>query len=168
LQIADAAENCKPRIYEESMRQFKELTNRGELMEQKFLRWIQIVKEDIILHHYVSGQPVHVLNRARNLVGREWGLDNDEVAAQDEHIEMGGRTTAEEFKATLKAHFTPALLIEEIIKRLLQDGNNTEVNQFLQGILPEEFSDFDSIFDGPRIKCKGVALILEKLGFLTR
>ena len=170
-EIAEATHNCPPRIYEESQRQLKETRsindeNPAQALREKAMLWLQMLKEDILLRAFQTSQ-FHVLNRARQLIGREWGLDTNPVNINDPSIEMGGKNTANEFRKALTDHYTPAYLIETIRTRLVEDAKNGLINKYMQQNPPDV--DFSLLYEphGKALNCKGVAWLLKQLNFLN-
>lgn len=168
FELADAAEHCRPRMYEEMQRQYKMVTNQQLTIEQKLLMWLQMLKEDILIQKF-QGTQFHVINRARNEVGGEWGLDANEISQNDEHIGCGGSTSKEEYVKVLTKNYTPGRMVDAIHSRLIYDGNNELINQYMQHHLTDG-TDPTSLFEsnGTTINHKGVAWLLIQHGFLEQ
>jgi hypothetical protein len=180
LEIADAQEKCKPRRFEETKRQFQEVSNRAETLEDKFLRWIQMFKEEIIIKTY-QGTQFHVINRARIEIGEEWGLDRNAISTADEHIGCGGNTTKEEYRQTLTQNCTPASLVAALRTRIEYDGLNRDFSDYLSHFsteLPENYDDAEEGFFDIIVKEsggyeavlneRGITWLLEHFKFITK
>ena len=109
-----------------------------------------------------------MINRARQLVGREWGLEVNDIVQNDEHIGCGGNASKEEYIAVLKANYVPPRLVDSIRARIIYDGNNTLINDYMQHHLPANI-DIATLFEsnGTTINCRGVAWLLQSHGFLN-
>lgn len=179
VQIADAKQHCRPRILEETRRQFLSVTGRLQSMGDKILRWAQTLKEDIILEVFQGGQ-FHVVNQARQKVGEKWGLNRDPLNLSDPHINCGGVHDAQTFERALTNQYTPARLIETVRTRMVYDNDMQSAMDYLaielQRQAPEEIDNiqdyFEAIGTGREtynvVTARGVAKFCELAGLLRR
>lgn len=177
MEIADACQNCQPRRYEESKRQYLLLTNRTTTVEQQLLTWLQMLKDDIIIGGFQTGQ-FHVINHARAMptLANKWGLDNqDRVNMEDPYRDgfCGGGFSESVADSLLDYEYIPARLVDSIKARFDCEANNDLINNYLahENGVPDDFAiQFyePSVLhvDQMVINAKGVAWILKKQGFL--
>lgn len=138
LELADAIQRCKPRILEESKRQFLSLIGHLLTINDKFLLWAQLLKDNIIIQNF-QGDQFHVLNRARKMVGKDWGLDCDPTNLADPHIVgYGGNATVAQYNAVLRANYRPGRLVEAFFNRLAYDDDLRGLYEFLDKNLTEQ------------------------------
>lgn len=179
--LADAADECVPRIYEETQRHLKALKTNStatseNAMREYLLTALQTLKEEIILNSARNSEPVHVLNRARKLIGDKWGLDRSDVNLDDQHEAQGsgGKTTAQEFTTLMEDNFIPCRIVDTIRTKLIMDGNPSFITAYLQAHLPDTI-DALSIYENNgtdakpnmTLNCKGIAWVLQNERFLV-
>ena len=175
-QIADAKQHCRPRILEESRRQFLSVTGRLS-MNDKLYRWAQRLKEDIIFEAFQTTQ-FHVINQARLKVGEKWGLDRDHFNLTDPHITIGRNVPAHEFDNALERGFTPARLVDTIRTLMVYDNDLPSAMDFLMAKMENDPDRdnieryFELVTDGKDlntvINCEGVAKFCELAGLLVK
>jgi hypothetical protein len=167
IEIAFAFRNCEPRIYEDTMRQLKNLTNRFRTLEQQLPFWHQLFKEDLIIENYQVCE-FHVINHARRHVP-DWGLDRDGVNLSDPFQNIGGMFNgALNYRYTLNKDYNLPRAIEAIRNRFIGEGSNDLINDYLaRHPLPDDF-DFRDFFerDGTTISYRAVVWIHEQERFL--
>lgn len=172
-ELAAAAAECRTRLLEDTMRQYKLLAGGGGSLRDKLLTIAQEVKEGIILKKYCRSEPVHILGQVRQSpIGRDWGLE--EVTIRDPHA-GAGRFVASEVTAELTKHYTPENLADAVRTRLLFDADWRSVNDYFQTHMSEE-DDFTEYYDQVgtgRASCMvinhvGVTRLLTITGLLSR
>jgi hypothetical protein len=168
LGIANAISHCYPRIYEQSQHQLKLLKNQVTSLDEKFKFWLQVLKENIILERYQNSQ-FHILNHARARLS-DWGFDQNPVNFQDDYINSFSSVEGINYRYTLNREYTPARIVTTIRGKIIDEGDNTQINTYFQAH-QQELSDaglsHQDLFenDGTTISYKGAAWLLKMHNF---
>ncbi len=170
-EIAEAATQCTPRIYEETLGQFRRALKRPETLDNLVRRWVQEYKEELLLDNFQAGAELHILSHARHLVGDDWGLNNNmTLAKNDPSIIFFLDLLKEDYETVLTESCTPGHYILAIFEKIIVDNAYMTINEHLQrehdqGRLTDE--DFQEMYnDKGKLTYNGVAILLENLGFL--
>lgn len=168
-ELADAADKCHPRRLSEAVKQYRNITNIPQTMDNLARIWVQEYKIDIILKYFQNSGHMNVLNDARNVV-RGWGLEDPDVMAHvDPYARNFGASSAAVYIARLEQDYTPACLISMVQAKIEFGDDKDAVNAYLlektdDGTLTDE--ELMRMYDGSNINYYGAAKILEFLGFL--
>ncbi len=198
VELAEAYTNCNARKYEEALWQYRKLINRSENLDNLVRIWLQEFKEEVIMQHYqihgMEGMSVHILNHARKEVGDEFGLndlglvendpwvfayDNDEAFRRRNRYQMID-FNPEEYKRLLNAHYTTEALLQVVSCKIESENVSRVINEYLQNEYTQETitdDDLELMYTNSvdengssqaKLNYKGVAILLERLGFLEK
>lgn len=169
-EIADAMQNCEPRIYAETRKQWLILTNCYTNLDQQILAWLMEFKENLVTSRFQTCGEFHPLNYARRVLP-DWGLDNDPENLSDPFATaFGGIPWGPlSYRYMFNKEYTAERLIA-VIKTRLDLEPQQRVTTFLGEIadqLPEKwYADYYEA-DKIRLNHHGVAWLLQHLSFLT-
>lgn len=132
IELINASGKCSPTWLEVAKREYQKLKC-GDLVDQQILQYLREVKEDLIMEfaeRTEEGSQWHVINYARWIVGKEFGLDRSQLDFDSviEQKEMEGYS-----KDTCRKIFYSIFKLDEIIPRiqakieLEHSGGNTSI-----------------------------------------
>ncbi len=194
LGLANAATHCRPRFYEETLKQLKALMKiPGISLEELFLRKAQQLKEDIILENHKQftkpwyyedqrfKEPAHLIKKARREIGKEWGLEQTVAGTDDIYECTVDHVSAGDFRDVLKKNYTAARFVEAMhlftsAIPLTYPEHNDALNEYLGEHFPEE-EDVMKFFQMVETSKKGKSIyvltypalvkVCREMGFLS-
>lgn len=175
-ELAEASTRCRPTWLEVAARLYAEVHGQAETVDVKLLRLIQEFKEAIILDYSQNemGSQWHALNIARNLFGRELGL-NTNLSSNDPYGQ-GDATSAfakgifkwlvvrkyekvnriiDSIKESINSKQYDQSYYEFILEKVRQRNIEGDPNEFVQ----EHFFDEDY-----KLNVAGVNFMLKSIG----
>jgi len=168
ISLSEAVYDCPTRRLEEPQRLLKRLVNREETVEEELLRFLESLKEEILLERCQMGQ-MHIINELRGIAGLELGLDRSEVNLDDISIKIT-KFTCEQVIHIFQKNFSEENVCTALKNRIIEDGKNKKYLEFLTqpNLLTQEeldkLADYTNpvYFNGKEITNEGVKLVLQK------
>lgn len=179
IALANAGQNCSGIIYQECVRQVNKLSTSIAMMtlEELLLRWLQTLKEDILIESLGHGH-FRVIDHVRaSSIGRAWGLE----AVNPHELEAANLNEIDHFAMilicreihkcakTLQVNYIPLRIVQAIKERIILEQAQPMIMEYMGMNLPDDI-DPQSLFstDDNNINEKGVLWLLESHGFLKR
>jgi|GEM_PF-3214206 len=123
LELDYGATKCTPGRYNETLRVYRKLSNCSETLYDRFLFFIQEIKEQFIWDS--CSIEVHSFNTVRSLYGEDLGLNRNPIFLQDA---MGSYKSLDFLKKLFNKSFTKDWLLELLV---INVNNETDVNKHL-------------------------------------
>ncbi|MBI2743167.1 MAG: hypothetical protein HYX48_04545 [Chlamydiales bacterium] len=185
---AGQSDRCNPLKNDAVSDKYDAVTRVKKDLKETFLSVTKAFKRALVLSTYDMGQ-YHVLNHALKVVGN-WGLDATRTELDDPYERITSIfLTAVNFRYTLNRGFTPARILSNF-KGITDTMKPAVINKFLEKLFENDPEASDPLLDadspyyildanspyyiyepnpdgGVRLSYKGVAWVLERMGYLT-